>query len=817
MNKEQDKLGEPDLFGDNIVVSVDMEPSRPLSISPEDIITVPMRDTVIFPMLPVPIKISRESSIKAIQDAQAKGQGLFLVCQKDASTERPVKKEELYSTGVITHIVKFLKTPDGVYTLFTMPVSAAKVDKVIATDPYLRLSAKPLPKWDFVPKAKKNEWELAGRMVIEQYLHLISYIDPERSETIKFGLEQQENLSHKLRYIIANSPLDVTELQMILDNGNALKRVQQLLTFIDTHSQEMELRAAIAEKSQVELTHQQKIDFLQRQIKTMQDEIAGVSEDDDIQQLRKKSELKSWSKEAESHFNKELAKLGRLNPQSPDYSLQYSYLDTFLNLPWGEYSKDEINLSKVSQTLNKDHYGLKEVKERILEQMAVFKLRGDMKAPILCLYGPPGVGKTSLGKSIAESIGREYARVSLGGLNDEAEIRGHRRTYIGAMPGRIIKAIEKAGKGNPVIVLDEIDKIGSSHKGDPSMAMLEVLDPEQNDKFHDNYLDFDYDLSKVMFIATANNLSTLPAPLLDRMEIINISGYTTEEKIEIARRHLIPKGLAEHGLADSLLTFNRNALEYIIERYTRENGVRQLEKKIGKILRKVALKKAKAEPFPVKINKESVSDYLGKEEITPDVYENNDCPGVVTGLAWTSVGGDILFIESSISDGKGDKLTLTGNLGNVMKESATLAMQYIKSNAGKLCIDKELLENKDVHIHVPEGAIPKDGPSAGITMVTSLVSTFTGMKVREKTAMTGEITLRGKVLPVGGIKEKMLAAKRAGITDIVLSQANQKDIDEIEKEYLKGMSFHYVNNIEEVIAFALPSLHSQSESHQINN
>lgn len=802
--KDTEFFGEADVFGDKIMMAVDGEQPRSMTLNPLDVITVPMRDTVVFPMLPVPIQISRESSVAAIEEARNQGAGIFLICQKDPKVDNPTSKNDFHATGVLAHIIRFISTPDGSHTLFAMPIVPAKLEKIVAQNPFLRARTKDMPRWGEVSKAKQHEWELAARMVVEQYEEILNYIDPEKKSNIKFGLEQQNDLRDKIKFILVNSPLTNEEQQGILDIGNELKRTRHLLSLMDIHCQEMELRAAIAEKSQVELTHQQKVDFLQRQIKTMQDEIAGVSDEDDMQSLRKRSELKKWDESTEAHFRKELAKLGRLNPSTPDYSVQYSYLDTFLNMPWQEYSEDQINLTKIEHTLNRDHYGLKEVKERILEQMAVIKLRGDMKAPILCLYGPPGVGKTSLGKSIAESLGREYARVSLGGLNDEAEIRGHRRTYIGAMTGRIIKAVEKAGKGNPVIVLDEIDKIGTSYKGDPATAMLEVLDPEQNDKFHDNYLDSDYDLSKVLFIATANNLSTLSAPLLDRMEIINISGYTTEEKVEIARRHLIPKSLREHGLEDSGITFNRNALEYVIEYYTRENGVRQLEKKIGKILRKVAVKKAKGNPIPLKINKESVTEYLGKEEITPDVYENNDCPGVVTGLAWTSVGGDILFIESSLADGKGEKLTLTGNLGNVMKESATIAMQYIKANADKLKIDKELFAKKDVHIHVPEGAIPKDGPSAGITMVTSLVSSFTGRKVREKTAMTGEITLRGKVLPVGGIKEKMLAARRAGITDVVLSKANRKDIEEIQKDYLKGMNFHYVDTIDEVIDFAIP-------------
>ncbi len=805
-NIEKELQGEAENFGERFVMAIDELPVNSLTVNQANIITVPLRDLVMFPMLPVPVQVSRETSIKAIKTAVEEGEGIFLICQTNPDEDNPSENKDFHETGVIAHVVRFINGPEGVHTLFCMPLAAARFEGLSQDKPFLRSRIKEMKKWDVVPKSKETEFNLVSRMVVETYENLLQFVDPERVGDVKFGLDGQSNIKEKIKFILVNSPLSVKERQALLDIGNEVKRVRQLLSFLDTHCQEMELRAAIAEKSQVEMTHQQKVDFLQRQIKTMQDEIAGVSEDDDVQTLRKRSEMKSWNEAAAAHFNKELAKLGRLNPHTPDYSVQYAYLDTFLNLPWDEYSQEDLSLAKIEQTLNRDHYGLKEVKERILEQMAVIKLRGDMKAPILCLYGPPGVGKTSLGKSIAEAMGREYARVSLGGLNDEAEIRGHRRTYIGAMPGRVLKAIEKAGKGNPVIVLDEIDKIGNSYKGDPSTAMLEVLDPEQNDKFHDNYLDFDYDLSKVLFIATANNLSTLSAPLLDRMEIINISGYSTEEKIEIARRHLIPKAMRDNGLGEESFTFNRNAIEYIIEHYTRENGVRQLEKKIGKVLRKLAVKKAKGESLPVKINKDSILTYLGKEEVMPEMYESNDCPGVVTGLAWTSVGGDILFIESSLSDGKGEKLTLTGNLGNVMKESATIAMQYIKANASIFRISQGIIEKKDVHIHVPEGAIPKDGPSAGITMVTSLVSSFTGHKVREKTAMTGEITLRGKVLPVGGIKEKILAARRAGITDIILSSANRKDIEEINPDYVKGMSFHYVETIYEVIRYAIPGL-----------
>lgn len=600
-----------------------------------------------------------------------------------------------------------------------------------------------------------------------------------------------------------NSPLDPRAKQNLLELNEYKKRALRLTQDLEKACQFMELKANIQSRTREDLTQQQREHFLHQQMRAIQDELGGSEEEQEIDELRVKGKKMKWPEYASEQFEKEVRKLERYNPQSPEYSVQFSYVETLLSLPWDRMSKSKISLDKVEKKLNRDHYGLENVKERIIEQMAVLQLRNDMKAPIICLYGPPGVGKTSLGKSIADAIGREYARISLGGLHDEAEIRGHRKTYIGAMPGRIIAAMAKVKTSNPVIVLDEIDKIGQDFKGDPSTALLEVLDPEQNCKFHDNYIDIDYDLSKVMFIATANDLSTISRPLRDRMEVIEISGYITDEKVEIARRHLIPKLLSEHGFERKELDFSKAALINIIDRYTRESGVRQLEKKIAKVLRKVARLKASGKEIPSTIKPENLKELLGVEEVTPDMYENNDFAGVVTGLAWTQVGGEILFIESSISKGKGDKLTLTGNLGDVMKESAVIALQYLKSHSERLGINGALFDKYDVHIHVPEGAIPKDGPSAGITMTTSLASLFTQRKVRPKLAMTGEITLRGKVLPVGGIKEKILAAKRAGISDIMLCQANRKDIEAIDARYLHGLTFHYVDTIDDVLHFAL--------------
>ena len=630
-------------------------------------------------------------------------------------------------------------------------------------------------------------------------------IQNEKTSTriLNLKIKNNKNILYLINFSCCNVPNGSSEKQDLLLIGNLKDRAYRLLFILNREYQLVELKTSIQMKTHEDINQQQKEYFLQQQIKTIQEELGGNINELEIRELREKAAKKKWSSAVAETFEKEVRKLERLHPQSPDYSVQTQYVQNIVNLPWNEYSKDNFNLSHAQKVLDRDHYGLEKVKERIIEHLAVLKLKGDMKSPIICLYGPPGVGKTSLGRSIAEALRRKYVRVSLGGLHDEAEIRGHRRTYIGAMCGRIIQNIQKAGTSNPVFILDEIDKITNDFKGDPASALLEVLDPEQNNAFHDNYLDIDYDLSKVMFIATANNLNTISQPLLDRMELIEVSGYIMEEKVEIAAKHLVPKQMDVHGLKKGSVKFPKKTLQVIVEAYTRESGVRELDKKIAKIMRKLARKVASDEPIPTSIKPEDLYEYLVAVEYSRDKYQGNDYAGVVTGLAWTAVGGEILFVESSLSKGKGSKLTLTGNLGDVMKESAMLALEYIHAHAAQFNINEELFENWNVHVHVPEGAIPKDGPSAGITMVTSLVSAFTQRKVKKNLAMTGEITLRGKVLPVGGIKEKILAAKRAGIKELILCKENEKDINEIKPEYLKGLVFHYVSDIQQVVDLAL--------------
>lgn len=760
---------------------------------------LPLRNLVLFPGVAMPIIIGREKSMNLIKDCMKRKALVGVVCQRDVEIEEPVRAD-LYDTGVVAEIIRVLDMPDGSTTVILQGKKRLALHELTQEDPYLRGTITLLD--DKMPKVQDKEFKALIAANKDLMLKmLMTAAEPQRE--IVFSLKNNRNAMYVVNFGCANLVPDNGERQMLLEIDELKGRAYKLLSFLNRENQLLELKANIQMKTQEDLDKQQKEYFLQQQIKTIQEELGGNTSDHDVQELKEKAKKKKWPDFVAETFDKELHKLQRLHPQSPDYSVQMQYVETIVNLPWETYSADNFNLAHARRVLDRDHYGLEKVKERIIEHLAVLKLKQDMKSPILCLYGPPGVGKTSLGKSIAEALGRKYVRMSLGGLHDEAEIRGHRRTYIGAMCGRVIQNLQKAGTSNPVFVLDEIDKVSSEFKGDPASALLEVLDPEQNSTFHDNYLDIDYDLSHVMFIATANNLNTISQPLLDRMELIEVSGYIQEEKVEIAAKHLIPKEAEAHGLDKKEVKFPKKTIQAIIESYTRESGVRELDKKIAKVMRKLAYKKASDDSCPAQIKPENLYEYLGAIEYTRDKYQGNEYAGVVTGLAWTAVGGEILFVETSLSKGKGSKLTLTGNLGDVMKESAMLALEYIHAHAAQFQIPEEMFETWNVHIHVPEGAIPKDGPSAGITMVTSLVSAFTQRKVRKNLAMTGEITLRGKVLPVGGIREKILAAKRAGIDDIILCTENRKDIEEIKPEYLKGMTFHYVSDIQEVIHLAL--------------
>ena len=760
---------------------------------------LPLRNLVLFPGVAMPIIIGREKSMNLIKDCMKRKALVGVVCQRDVEIEEPVRAD-LYDTGVVAEIIRVLDMPDGSTTVILQGKKRLALHELTQEDPYLRGTISLLD--DKMPKVQDKEFKALIAANKDLMLKmLMTAAEPQRE--IVFSLKNNRNAMYVVNFGCANLVPDNGERQMLLEIDELKGRAYKLLSFLNRENQLLELKANIQMKTQEDLDKQQKEYFLQQQIKTIQEELGGNTSDHDVQELKEKAKKKKWPDSVAETFDKELHKLQRLHPQSPDYSVQMQYVETIVNLPWETYSTDNFNLAHARRVLDRDHYGLEKVKERIIEHLAVLKLKQDMKSPILCLYGPPGVGKTSLGKSIAEALGRKYVRMSLGGLHDEAEIRGHRRTYIGAMCGRVIQNLQKAGTSNPVFVLDEIDKVSSEFKGDPASALLEVLDPEQNSTFHDNYLDIDYDLSHVMFIATANNLNTISQPLLDRMELIEVSGYIQEEKVEIAAKHLIPKEAEAHGLDKKEVKFPKKTIQAIIESYTRESGVRELDKKIAKVMRKLAYKKASDDSCPAQIKPENLYEYLGAIEYTRDKYQGNEYAGVVTGLAWTAVGGEILFVETSLSKGKGSKLTLTGNLGDVMKESAMLALEYIHAHAAQFQIPEEMFETWNVHIHVPEGAIPKDGPSAGITMVTSLVSAFTQRKVRKNLAMTGEITLRGKVLPVGGIREKILAAKRAGIDNIILCTENRKDIEEIKPEYLKGMTFHYVSDIQEVIHLAL--------------
>lgn len=765
---------------------------------PDELPILPLKNTVLFPGVVIPITAGRDKSIKLIQDANNSSKVIGVVAQKNDNDEDPDLKD-IYKVGVVARILRVLKMPDGNTTIIIQGKKRFKIDEKITSTPYLRCKIKP-----FSDHVYRNIDPELGAIIdsIKSLSLKIIKENPNLPSEASFAIKNIESSNFLVNFVSSNMNLEVKEKQSLLEIPDIKKRALETLKYMNLEYQKLELRNNIQSKVQNDLNQQQREYFLHQQIKTIQEELGGTSHEGDIEVMREQLKSKRWKPEIASYFEKELAKLQRMNPQVAEYTIQRNYLELFLDLPWEKFSKDKFDLNRAQKILDTDHYGLEDVKQRIIEYLAVLKLRNDMKSPILCLYGPPGVGKTSLGKSIANALGREYVRISLGGLRDEAEIRGHRKTYIGAMPGRIIQSLKKAGTSNPVFVLDEIDKLSNSHQGDPSSALLEVLDPEQNNEFYDNFLELGYDLSKVMFIATCNSLNSIQPALKDRMEIINVSGYTVEEKVEIAKRHLLPKQILEHGLNKKQIQIGKKEFEKIIEAYTRESGVRGLEKQIAKVVRYVAKHIAMDEEYTSKISLKKIEEILGKQKVQLSEYENNDVAGVVTGLAWTSVGGDILFIESAISKGKGN-LSITGNLGKVMKESATIALEYIKSNADEFGISNTIFDNYNIHIHVPEGATPKDGPSAGITMLTSLVSLFTQRKVKKSIAMTGEITLRGKVLPVGGIKEKILAAKRARIKEIVLCEENRKDIEAIKTDYLKGLTFHYVSEMKDVLNFAL--------------
>ncbi|WP_233434002.1 MULTISPECIES: endopeptidase La [Odoribacter] len=765
---------------------------------PDTLPILPLRNTVLFPGVIIPINIGRDKSLKLIKDSYRQSALIGVVAQKDTNTENP-DINDLYQIGTVASILKILEMPDGTTTAIIQGKRRFLLEDILYDDPY-HVGKISLKKEEGVPK-NDPEYNAIAESLKDMASKIVKYSSHIPNEA-GFALKNIESMLFLINFISSNTDVDYQNKQELLEIDNLKQRAIKLLEILSKQVSLLELKNDIQKKVKMDIDKQQREYFLHQQMKTIQDELGGNPTDEEIKELEELAETKEWNGNVREIFNKELNKLKRLNPSSPDYSVQSNYLREMLDLPWNHLSEDNLDLEHARQVLDADHFGLEKVKERILEYLAVLKLKADMKSPILCLYGPPGVGKTSLGKSVARALNREFVRMSLGGLHDESEIRGHRKTYIGAMPGRILQSIKKAGTSNPVFILDEIDKVGNDFRGDPQSALLEVLDPEQNGSFHDNFLDIDYDLSKVMFIATANDLSTIAGPLRDRMEIIEVTGYLMEEKREIAKRHLIPKQLENHGITAGHVTIPDEIIDLIIEKYTRESGVRSLDMTIAKIMRHVARKVAMNKKFTITLDENKVKEYLGSPIFSREEYQGNELPGVVTGLAWTAAGGEILYIESSYSKGKGH-LSLTGNLGEVMKESATLALEYIKSHAKEIGIDEKMFEENDIHVHVPAGAVPKDGPSAGITMVTALVSALTGRKVKKAIAMTGEITLRGKVLPVGGIREKILAAKRAGIKEIILCSENKKDIDDIKKEYLKGLKFHYVDHIKEVLETAL--------------
>ena len=764
---------------------------------PDVLPILPLRNTVLFPGGVLPITVGRQTSLELIRDVNRGSKLLGTVAQKDYTVDNP-KATDIYDIGTVAEILKILEMPDGSTSVIIQGKRRYRIAGFVSENPYFKAKVESLN--DIMPE-NDNEFNAIVGSLKDLSIKIAQFtanVPPEAT----FAVKNIENSSFLINFICSNTDIKVEDKQKLLEIESLKDRGIQAISFLVREVQMLELKHDIQKKVKTDIDKQQREFMLNQQMKTIQDELGGNPAEQEINTFRERAKAKKWNEEIAKFFKKEVDKLSRLNPAAGEYSVQFTFCQTLLELPWNEYTVDNFDLKNASKILDEDHYGLEKVKERILEHLAVLKLKNDMKSPILCLYGPPGVGKTSLGKSVARALDRSYVRVSLGGLNDESEIRGHRKTYIGAMPGRIIQNIKKAKSSNPVFILDEIDKVSKHFHGDPASALLEVLDPEQNSEFHDNYVEADFDLSKVMFIATANTLSTIAPPLRDRLELIEVSGYLVEEKIEIAKRHLIPKQLENHGLKKTDVTFSKEVIELIIDGYTRESGVRELDKKLAKVIRRIAKKIAFEETYNKKLTKEDIHEYLGVLEFSKDKYQGNEFAGVVTGLAWTAVGGEILFVETSLSKGKG-ALTMTGNLGDVMKESAMLAHEYLKSHAEKLDLDPEVFSNWNVHVHVPEGAIPKDGPSAGVTMVTSLASAFTQRKVKKSLAMTGEITLRGKVLPVGGIKEKILAAKRAGITEIILSEDNKKHLEEIKDEYLKGVQFHFVKTIMDVLDIAL--------------
>jgi ATP-dependent Lon protease len=765
---------------------------------PESLPILPLRNMVLFPGVVIPITAGRDKSIKLINDANASGKNIGVVAQKNEEDEDPTK-DDIHTVGTVARILRVLKMPDGNITIILQGKKRFEIEEVVSEEPYITATVKEVPE----KRPKKNDTEFNA--IIDSLKELAVKIiqeSPNLPSEATFAIKNIESKSFLVNFVSSNMNLSVKEKQDLLKINNLKDRALETLRFMNVELQKLELKNDIQSKVRFDLDQQQREYFLHQQMKTIQEELGGVSHEEEFDEMSQRAKTKKWDETTQKHFEKELSKLRRMNPQAPDFSIQRNYLDLFLDLPWNEFSEDNFDLKRAQKILDRDHFGLEDVKKRMIEHLAVLKLRKDMKSPIICLTGPPGVGKTSIGRSIAEALGRKYVRISLGGLRDEAEIRGHRKTYIGALPGRIIQSLKKAGTSNPVFVLDEIDKLSNSHSGDPSSALLEVLDPEQNNSFYDNFLEMGYDLSKVMFIATSNNMSTIQPALRDRMEVIKMSGYTIEEKVEIARQHLFPRQLKEHGLTSKDLTIGKKQLEKIVEGYTRESGVRGLENKLAQVIRNAAKSVAMEEEYNKKVTDADIVKVLGVPRLERDKYESNDVAGVVTGLAWTSVGGDILFIESLLSPGKGT-MTITGNLGTVMKESATIALEFIKANSASMGLNSDLLNKYNIHLHVPEGATPKDGPSAGIAMLTSLVSLLTQKRVKKNLAMTGEITLRGKVLPVGGIKEKILAAKRANIKEIILCHENKSDIDEIKPEYLEGLTFHYVKEMSEVLQIAI--------------